>query len=191
MTADFPSYRSFMMRKSWWSVPGWRQTFSARPSGLSWPVFTTTRSRFLFSNYSAPCLMGWYHLYLSKNYFKKYIYIYFDCCLTQMKNNCTIFFLYIYFRTEGRSFWVGLNQRDPEHPGGWEWSDGTPVSTDITAGLVMAVIIRGQLVACRWRRLSSRITLRMMTGDTALCTVTWATLSCHSSVMLNVSGSAR
>ncbi|XP_011608367.2 secretory phospholipase A2 receptor [Takifugu rubripes] len=30
---------------------------------------------------------------------------------------------------EGRSFWVGLNKRDPEHPGAWEWSDNTPVVT--------------------------------------------------------------
>ncbi|KAM7405944.1 hypothetical protein PAMP_000354 [Pampus punctatissimus] len=29
--------------------------------------------------------------------------------------------------TEGRWFWVGLNKRDPEHPGAWEWSDGSPV----------------------------------------------------------------
>ncbi|KAF3686592.1 Secretory phospholipase A2 receptor [Channa argus] len=31
--------------------------------------------------------------------------------------------------TEGRWFWVGLNKRDPEHPGTWEWSDDTPVVT--------------------------------------------------------------
>uniref|UniRef100_A0A3B4X721 Phospholipase A2 receptor 1 n=1 Tax=Seriola lalandi dorsalis TaxID=1841481 RepID=A0A3B4X721_SERLL len=31
--------------------------------------------------------------------------------------------------TEGRWFWVGLNKRDPEHPGVWEWSDGSPVVT--------------------------------------------------------------
>uniref|UniRef100_A0A8C2WSQ2 Phospholipase A2 receptor 1 n=1 Tax=Cyclopterus lumpus TaxID=8103 RepID=A0A8C2WSQ2_CYCLU len=31
--------------------------------------------------------------------------------------------------TEGRWFWVGLNKRDPEHPGAWEWSDGSPVVT--------------------------------------------------------------
>ncbi|XP_054627640.1 secretory phospholipase A2 receptor isoform X2 [Dunckerocampus dactyliophorus] len=31
--------------------------------------------------------------------------------------------------TEGRWFWVGLNKRDPEHPGVWEWSDGSPVMT--------------------------------------------------------------
>ncbi|KAM7424371.1 hypothetical protein PAMA_000626 [Pampus argenteus] len=29
--------------------------------------------------------------------------------------------------TEGRWFWVGLNKRDPEHLGAWEWSDGSPV----------------------------------------------------------------
>ncbi|XP_034051134.1 secretory phospholipase A2 receptor [Thalassophryne amazonica] len=29
--------------------------------------------------------------------------------------------------TEGRKFWVGLNKRDPEHLGVWEWSDGSPV----------------------------------------------------------------
>lgn len=34
---------------------------------------------------------------------------------------------------------MGLNQRDPEHPGGWEWSDGTPVSAEITADLVVIV----------------------------------------------------
>ncbi|XP_043999660.1 secretory phospholipase A2 receptor isoform X2 [Gambusia affinis] len=31
--------------------------------------------------------------------------------------------------TEGRWFWVGLNKRDPDHPGAWEWSDGSPVVT--------------------------------------------------------------
>ncbi|KAM9765691.1 secretory phospholipase A2 receptor [Menidia menidia] len=31
--------------------------------------------------------------------------------------------------TEGRWFWVGLNKRDPEHLGVWEWSDGSPVVT--------------------------------------------------------------
>ncbi|XP_075994638.1 secretory phospholipase A2 receptor [Genypterus blacodes] len=31
--------------------------------------------------------------------------------------------------TEGRWFWVGFNKRDPEHPGAWEWSDGSPVVT--------------------------------------------------------------
>uniref|UniRef100_A0A8C4H179 Phospholipase A2 receptor 1 n=1 Tax=Dicentrarchus labrax TaxID=13489 RepID=A0A8C4H179_DICLA len=31
--------------------------------------------------------------------------------------------------TEGRWFWVGLNKRDPEYPGAWEWSDGSPVVT--------------------------------------------------------------
>ncbi|CAK6970766.1 secretory phospholipase A2 receptor [Scomber scombrus] len=31
--------------------------------------------------------------------------------------------------TEGRWFWVGLNKRDPEHLGTWEWSDGSPVVT--------------------------------------------------------------
>ncbi|XP_037835854.1 secretory phospholipase A2 receptor isoform X2 [Kryptolebias marmoratus] len=29
--------------------------------------------------------------------------------------------------TEGRWFWVGLNKRDPERLGSWEWSDGSPV----------------------------------------------------------------
>uniref|UniRef100_A0A8K9XJT9 Phospholipase A2 receptor 1 n=1 Tax=Oncorhynchus mykiss TaxID=8022 RepID=A0A8K9XJT9_ONCMY len=29
--------------------------------------------------------------------------------------------------TEGRWFWVGLNKRDPQSAGAWEWSDGTPV----------------------------------------------------------------
>ncbi|XP_042179949.1 secretory phospholipase A2 receptor isoform X2 [Oncorhynchus tshawytscha] len=29
--------------------------------------------------------------------------------------------------TEGRWFWVGLNKRDPQSAGSWEWSDGTPV----------------------------------------------------------------
>uniref|UniRef100_A0A672ISJ2 Phospholipase A2 receptor 1 n=1 Tax=Salarias fasciatus TaxID=181472 RepID=A0A672ISJ2_SALFA len=29
--------------------------------------------------------------------------------------------------TEGRHFWVGLNKRDPEYLGSWEWSDGSPV----------------------------------------------------------------
>ncbi|KAM6979939.1 secretory phospholipase A2 receptor [Aplochiton taeniatus] len=29
--------------------------------------------------------------------------------------------------TEGRWFWVGLNKRDPESYGAWQWSDGTPV----------------------------------------------------------------
>ncbi|XP_037549025.1 secretory phospholipase A2 receptor [Nematolebias whitei] len=31
--------------------------------------------------------------------------------------------------TAGRWFWVGLNKRDPEHLGSWEWSDGSPVVT--------------------------------------------------------------
>ncbi|KAM6943569.1 secretory phospholipase A2 receptor [Xenentodon cancila] len=31
--------------------------------------------------------------------------------------------------TEGRWFWVGLNKRDPERVGIWEWSDGSPVVT--------------------------------------------------------------
>lgn len=34
-----------------------------------------------------------------------------------------------FFRTEARRFWVGLNKRDPEYAGAWEWSDGSPVST--------------------------------------------------------------
>uniref|UniRef100_A0A3P9BBN9 Phospholipase A2 receptor 1 n=1 Tax=Maylandia zebra TaxID=106582 RepID=A0A3P9BBN9_9CICH len=31
------------------------------------------------------------------------------------------------FETEVRRFWVGLNKRDPEYAGAWEWSDGSPV----------------------------------------------------------------
>lgn len=31
--------------------------------------------------------------------------------------------------TEARWFWMGLNKRDPEDPGAWEWSDSTPVMT--------------------------------------------------------------
>uniref|UniRef100_A0A3Q4HQQ4 Phospholipase A2 receptor 1 n=1 Tax=Neolamprologus brichardi TaxID=32507 RepID=A0A3Q4HQQ4_NEOBR len=31
--------------------------------------------------------------------------------------------------TEARRFWVGLNKRDPEYAGAWEWSDGSPVVT--------------------------------------------------------------
>lgn len=65
-----------------------------------------------------------------------------------MKNNRTVFFFLIYFRTEGRSFWVGLNKRDPEHPGGWEWSDGTPVSAEITADLVVIVSGNNQRATC-------------------------------------------
>lgn len=43
---------------------------------------------------------------------------------------CIVFFiLLLFFRTEARWFWVGLNKRDPEHPGMWEWSDGSYVST--------------------------------------------------------------
>uniref|UniRef100_A0A3Q4I6W0 Phospholipase A2 receptor 1 n=1 Tax=Neolamprologus brichardi TaxID=32507 RepID=A0A3Q4I6W0_NEOBR len=33
------------------------------------------------------------------------------------------------FETEARRFWVGLNKRDPEYAGAWEWSDGSPVVT--------------------------------------------------------------
>ncbi|XP_047218569.1 secretory phospholipase A2 receptor isoform X1 [Girardinichthys multiradiatus] len=29
--------------------------------------------------------------------------------------------------TEGRWFWVGLNKRDPDYLGVWEWSDGSPI----------------------------------------------------------------
>lgn len=36
---------------------------------------------------------------------------------------------------------MGLNKRDPEHPGVWEWSDGTPVSADFAA--YPAVIVNG------------------------------------------------
>lgn len=43
--------------------------------------------------------------------------------------HCVYFVLLLFFRTEGRWFWVGLNKRDPEHLGAWEWSDGSPVST--------------------------------------------------------------
>ncbi|XP_061669890.1 secretory phospholipase A2 receptor [Syngnathoides biaculeatus] len=35
----------------------------------------------------------------------------------------------IFEGTEGRWLWVGFNKRDPEHPGAWEWSDGSPVLT--------------------------------------------------------------
>ncbi|XP_077481364.1 secretory phospholipase A2 receptor isoform X2 [Stigmatopora argus] len=31
--------------------------------------------------------------------------------------------------TEARWLWVGFNKRDPERPGSWEWSDGSPVTT--------------------------------------------------------------
>lgn len=54
------SSRCSMMRRSWWSVPGWRQTSSVRPSGLSWPVSTTTRSRCFWSSSSVTCLKGQY-----------------------------------------------------------------------------------------------------------------------------------
>lgn len=54
------SCRCSTTRKSWWNVPGWKRTSSARPLGLSWPVSTTMRSRCLLSSSSVPCLKGWY-----------------------------------------------------------------------------------------------------------------------------------
>lgn len=47
------------------------------------------------------------------------------------------------FRTEGRWFWVGFNKRDPEHPGAWEWSDGSPVSTQRCSKTNHTLISRG------------------------------------------------
>lgn len=32
---------------------------------------------------------------------------------------------------------MGLNKRDPERPGAWEWSDNTPVSAEIAAYLIV------------------------------------------------------
>lgn len=54
------SSRCSTVRKSWWNAPGWKQTSSVRPSGLSWPVSNTMRSRCLLSSSSIPCLTGWY-----------------------------------------------------------------------------------------------------------------------------------
>lgn len=44
---------------------------------------------------------------------------------------------------------MGLNKRDPEHPGAWEWSDNTPVSAEIAAYLIVVVISSNNLRASR------------------------------------------
>lgn len=69
-----------------------------------------------------------------------------------MKTNCAEFFVsltfFLFFRTEGRSFWVGLNKRDPEHPGAWEWSDNTPVSAEIAAYLIVVFSSNNLRASC-------------------------------------------
>ena len=60
LTVCVGSSRCSMTRRCWWNARGWKQTSSARPSGLSSPVSTTMRSRCLLSSCSVPCLKGWY-----------------------------------------------------------------------------------------------------------------------------------
>lgn len=96
--------------------------------------------------------------------------------------------VYVRFRTAGRWFWVGLNKRDPERLGSWEWSDGSPVSVLRCYPCGEGAPFTRSL--CRWWRPSSRTRTRTTTAGPAPCTATWPTPWCRGSVTQNTSGSA-